>query len=111
MCDIAGIILPCLLTLANSNDPICVASPKVAKASTIRIAVAGDIAGVIALTFANGNTALVFQAESLLTGLSGHEFWASSTAAAAAAAAAAAVASTTGGNGGKTAANGTQIQR
>jgi hypothetical protein len=34
--------------------------PKVAKASTIRIAVTGIIAGVIALTFANGNTAYVY---------------------------------------------------
>ncbi len=33
--DIAGIILPYLLTLANRNDPISVAIPKVAKASTI----------------------------------------------------------------------------
>jgi hypothetical protein len=41
--DIAGIIAPCLLTLA-------VASPKVAKASTISVAVAGIIAGVIALS-------------------------------------------------------------
>jgi hypothetical protein len=38
----------------NRNNPICVMSPKVAKASTICIAVA--IACVIALTFANGNT-------------------------------------------------------
>jgi hypothetical protein len=56
--DIAGVIVPCLLTLANRNDPICVASPKVAKASTICIAVTGIIAGVIALTFANGIAAL-----------------------------------------------------
>jgi hypothetical protein len=33
--DIAGIIAPYLLTLANRNDPIHVALPKVAKASTI----------------------------------------------------------------------------
>jgi len=39
------------------NNPICVASPKVANASAIGVAVAGIIAGVIALTFANGNTA------------------------------------------------------
>jgi hypothetical protein len=36
---------------------INVATPKVAKTSTIRVAVAGIITGVIALTFANGNTA------------------------------------------------------
>ena len=34
-CDIAGIIAPYLLTLANRNDPISVAMPKVTKASTI----------------------------------------------------------------------------
>jgi hypothetical protein len=32
--DIAGIITPYLLTLANRNDPISVATPKVDKAST-----------------------------------------------------------------------------
>jgi hypothetical protein len=36
---------------------IYVAMPKVAKASTICVAVAGIIMGIIALTFANGNTA------------------------------------------------------
>jgi len=41
----------------NRNNPICVALPKVAKASTIHVAVASIIAGVITLTFANGNTA------------------------------------------------------
>jgi hypothetical protein len=46
-----------LLTLANRNDPICVELPKVAKASIIRVAVAGVIVGVFTLTFANGNTA------------------------------------------------------
>jgi len=40
----------------NRINSICVASPKVAKASTIRVAVAG----IIALTFANGNTALLW---------------------------------------------------
>jgi hypothetical protein len=45
-----------LLTLANRSDPFCVVSPKVAKASTTRVAVAGVVEGVIALTFANGNT-------------------------------------------------------
>ncbi len=44
-----------LLTLANRNAPICVALSKVAKASTISVAVAGVIAGIIALTFANVN--------------------------------------------------------
>ncbi len=44
-----------LLTLANKNDPICIASSKVAKASTISVAVAGIIASIIALTFANVN--------------------------------------------------------
>jgi hypothetical protein len=52
-------VTPYLLTLANRNDPICVVSPKVAKASTTRVAVTSIIAGIIALTFANGNTALV----------------------------------------------------
>ncbi len=41
----------------NRNIPICVASPMVAKESTISVAVAGIIAGIIILTFANGNTA------------------------------------------------------
>ncbi len=97
MCDIAGLIVPYLLTLANINDPISVATFKVAKATTIvavacrcrqryhlkynanvhkylvvlpKVAEASTvmchnthhymsmhIAGVIALTFANGNTA------------------------------------------------------
>ncbi len=34
-CDIASIITPYLLTLANRNDPISGAMPKVVKASTI----------------------------------------------------------------------------
>jgi hypothetical protein len=42
----------------NRNNPICVASPKVTKASTICVAVTGIIVGVIVLTFDNGNTAL-----------------------------------------------------
>jgi hypothetical protein len=49
-----------VLALARNTDRIVsiyVATPKVAKASTIRVAVASIIAGVIALTFANGNTA------------------------------------------------------
>ncbi len=46
-----------LLTLANRNDPICVASSKVAKASTTSVAVTGIIEGGIALTFSNVNTA------------------------------------------------------
>jgi hypothetical protein len=33
--DIAHDVAPYLLTLANRNDPICVVSPKVAKASTM----------------------------------------------------------------------------
>jgi hypothetical protein len=41
-----------LLTLANGNDPTCVTSSKVIKASTTSVAVAG----VIALTFASVNT-------------------------------------------------------
>ncbi len=57
MHDIAGIIVPCLLTLANINDPFYVVLPKVAKASAIHVAVAGIIKGVIVLTFANANTA------------------------------------------------------
>ena len=35
MRNITGVIMPYLLTLANRNDPISVAMPKVAKASTI----------------------------------------------------------------------------
>jgi hypothetical protein len=46
-----------LLSLANRNDPICVASFKVAKASTISVDVTGIIMGIIGLTFANVNTA------------------------------------------------------
>jgi hypothetical protein len=60
-CNNAGNSDTYLLTLANRNDPICVASSKVAKASTISVAVAGIIAGVIALTFVNVNTALDMQ--------------------------------------------------
>jgi hypothetical protein len=45
--------MPYFLTLANRNDPVCVVLPKVAKASATRVVVAG----IIALTFANGNTA------------------------------------------------------
>ncbi len=48
-----------LLTLANRNDPICVKSAKVTKASTISVAVTNVIVGVIALTFTNVNTALM----------------------------------------------------
>ena len=33
--DVARDVAPYLLTLANRNDPICVVSPKVAKASTM----------------------------------------------------------------------------
>ncbi len=49
-----------LLALARDTDRIVsinVTTPKAAKASTIRVAVTGIIAGVIALTFANGNMA------------------------------------------------------
>ncbi len=60
-----AIMLPTatLIVLAFARDTdrilfIYVAMPKVAKASTIRVAVAGIIAGVITLTFANGNKAL-----------------------------------------------------
>jgi hypothetical protein len=44
--NIEGIITPYLLTLVNRNDPISVATPKVAKASTI---VAVAVTGVIAV--------------------------------------------------------------
>jgi hypothetical protein len=40
----------------NRNDPICVVPPKVTKASKVERK-EGDIAGVIALSFANGNAA------------------------------------------------------
>ncbi len=49
-----------VLALAHNTDRIVsinVAIPKVAQASTIQVAVASIIMGVIALTFANGNTA------------------------------------------------------
>jgi hypothetical protein len=51
-----------LIVLALAHDTgrivsIFVATPKVAKASTIRVAATSIIAGVTALTFANGNTA------------------------------------------------------
>ncbi len=49
-----------VLALAHDTDRIVsiyVATPKVAKASTIQVAVASIITGVIALTFAKGNTA------------------------------------------------------
>jgi len=67
MRDIAGIIVPCLLSLADRNDPICVGSPKVAKASTIRVMVASIFAGVIVLTFANGTTTLDMSTAQLQT--------------------------------------------
>jgi hypothetical protein len=35
VCNIAGVIVLYLLSLANRNYPICVTSPKVAKASTV----------------------------------------------------------------------------
>ncbi len=48
-CDIA--FLTCLGYLGHSdinrNNPICIVSPQVAKASTICVAVAGIIAGII----------------------------------------------------------------
>ncbi len=44
--------------LANRNDPFCVTSSKVAKASIIGVAVSSIITGIIVLTFANVNTAL-----------------------------------------------------
>jgi len=46
---------PWTLQCINRNNPICVASPKVAKSSTISVTVAGIIVGVIALNFANVN--------------------------------------------------------
>ncbi len=48
-----------VLALARDTDRIVsiyVTTPKVAKASTIRVAVTSIIAGVITLTIANGNT-------------------------------------------------------
>ncbi len=36
VCDVTHDIMPYLLTLANRNNPICVALPKVAKASTVK---------------------------------------------------------------------------
>ncbi len=35
VCNIAGVVVFYLLTLANRNYPICVTLPKVAKASTV----------------------------------------------------------------------------
>ncbi len=49
-----------VLALARNTDRIVsiyVAMPKVAKASAIPVAVSGIITGIIALTFANVNTA------------------------------------------------------
>jgi hypothetical protein len=49
-----------VLALARDTDKIVsiyVATPKVAKASIIQVAVTGIITGVMTLTFANGNTA------------------------------------------------------
>ncbi len=49
-----------VLALACDTDRIVSiygATPKVAKASTIRVTVTGIIAGIIELTFANGSTA------------------------------------------------------
>jgi len=56
-CNNAGDSYTYFLTLANRNDPICVSSSKVAKASTISVAVTGIIAGIIKLTFTNVNKA------------------------------------------------------
>jgi hypothetical protein len=60
-----------LIVLALSHDTdrivsIYVTTPKVAKASTIQVAVTGIITGVIALTFANGNTALLGKTQNKL---------------------------------------------
>ncbi len=47
--------------LRNRNNPICVASPKVAKASTmvtVHATVIGVIVGIIALNFAKVNATL-----------------------------------------------------
>jgi hypothetical protein len=41
-------IAPFLLTLANRNNPICVVLAKMAKASTISVAVTSIITGIIA---------------------------------------------------------------
>ncbi len=57
--NVARDVAPYILTLANRNDPICVVSPKVAKASKISVAVTGVISGIIALTFDNVNTVLL----------------------------------------------------
>jgi hypothetical protein len=42
----------------NRNDPFCVVSPKVVKASTMVTVSRVNVAGIIALHFANVNTAL-----------------------------------------------------
>jgi hypothetical protein len=55
--NVAHNVVPYFHTLANRNDPVCVVSPKVAKSNTTCITIAGIIEGIIALTFANGNTA------------------------------------------------------
>jgi hypothetical protein len=39
MGNIATILVPYLLAVANRNDPVCVTSPKVAKASKMSVAV------------------------------------------------------------------------
>jgi hypothetical protein len=55
-CDNAGDSNTYLLTMANRNNPICVKSSKVAKASATSVDVASIIMGIIVLTFANVNT-------------------------------------------------------
>ncbi len=53
--DVKRDIAPYLLTLANRNNPICVASPKVAMASTLVVTSVGVFARDIALNIANVN--------------------------------------------------------
>ncbi len=58
-----------VLGLAHDTDRIVsiyVAMPKVAKASIIWVAVTSIIAGIIELTFANGNTAWIVTSKNTL---------------------------------------------
>ncbi len=69
--DKARDIAPYLVTLANRNDPICVASPKVAKASKMSVATIANVFSKKLLPM-SGNTeggSIIVQLTSCLTGL------------------------------------------
>jgi hypothetical protein len=60
MCDIGGIITLYLLTLANRNYPICVASLKVAKTSTVANCRVSLLPTVLFKNVANVNDPILF---------------------------------------------------